>query len=329
MSDDTEDKFGHLEKVQIKDVFLTELKWQQWVKNHPVRLSQALGIEVSNLTEATSIGSFVADLTGVVNETDKVVIELQFGRTDHDHLGKLITYAFGIRAKYLIWIAPELREEHKGALEGLNEEFRGMKVFGVEISSKKMIDPDSRESKPSIQFDVKVSPNEMERIILGAPGKNKIEVEQTAFLQRTFDEFNKKNGPFKYQYVSTKGTFANLGLSQHLHLAWGIYKDKASKKRVLNIGLHLELDEVRPERIAELESIKSKLDKAVREETIIDDNRGKGRQNNYQICIKDIDAGTLNDNLMDIAVEKMQKFYDFIESRFDWTTFKRLNGRIA
>ena len=80
------------------------------------------------------MGSFSADilcrrLDGGSDEESWVVIENQYGRTNHDHLGKLLTYAAGLKARTVVWIAEEFRDEHRAALDLLNASTAPEHVF--------------------------------------------------------------------------------------------------------------------------------------------------------------------------------------------------------
>ncbi len=85
-----------------------------------------------------------------------MIVENQFGQTDHDHLGKLLTYCAGTEADVVIWIAERLNEEHLAALECLNENTRsGVGFFGVELELLRISD-----SPLAPNFRVLVQPNE-------------------------------------------------------------------------------------------------------------------------------------------------------------------------
>ena len=84
-----------------------------------------LGEEVDislKLTETeTNVGNFKTDILAEDDQGRKVLIENQLEETDHDHLGKIITYAAGKDAKIIIWIVNEVRDERKQAIDWLNE----------------------------------------------------------------------------------------------------------------------------------------------------------------------------------------------------------------
>ena len=107
-----------------------------------------------------NIGKYRADI--VAEETPggrTVVIENQFGKTDHDHLGKIITYAAGADAQIIIWISEEINEKHKQALDWLNETSdKEYGFFGVQIELWKI-----GNSDPAPKFHVVCRPNEWAR----------------------------------------------------------------------------------------------------------------------------------------------------------------------
>lgn len=84
-------------------------------------LSDAIGIDITVEETESAVGSFSADILGTETDTGrKIIIENQLEDTNHDHLGKIITYAAGKNASYIIWIVKHAREEHKAAIEWLN-----------------------------------------------------------------------------------------------------------------------------------------------------------------------------------------------------------------
>jgi hypothetical protein len=118
-------KLGKLEKVDLREVWEHEARdFSDWLSKteNIALLSQELGIELETVgTEETS-GRFRVDiLAKETNSGDFVIIENQLEATNHDHLGKVITYAAGYDAKYIIWIVRQALDEHMKAIEWLNE----------------------------------------------------------------------------------------------------------------------------------------------------------------------------------------------------------------
>ncbi|WP_312102238.1 DUF4268 domain-containing protein [Pygmaiobacter massiliensis] len=84
-------------------------------------LSDATGIDITVIETESNVGSFSTDILGTETDTGHtIIIENQLEDTNHDHLGKIITYAAGKNASYIIWIVKHAREEHKAAIEWLN-----------------------------------------------------------------------------------------------------------------------------------------------------------------------------------------------------------------
>lgn len=84
-------------------------------------LGDTIGIDITVEETESAVGSFSTDIFGTETDTGrKIIIENQLEDTNHDHLGKIITYAAGKNASYIIWIVKHAREEHKAAIEWLN-----------------------------------------------------------------------------------------------------------------------------------------------------------------------------------------------------------------
>lgn len=120
-------------------------------------LSEAVGLDITVEERESNVGDFNVDIYASETETKKkIIIENQLEATNHDHLGKLITYASGKSANIIIWIVKEAREEHKAAIEWLNNHTDDeIRFFLCEIKLYKIGD-----SKPAVKFEVVERPNE-------------------------------------------------------------------------------------------------------------------------------------------------------------------------
>lgn len=120
-------------------------------------LADAIGIDISVEEKESSVGNFKVDILAVEMDTGrKIIIENQLEETNHDHLGKLITYAAGKSADVIIWIVKRAREEHKAAIEWLNNNTNG--EIGFFLCEIKLYRIDN--SKPAVKFDVIEKPND-------------------------------------------------------------------------------------------------------------------------------------------------------------------------
>ena len=113
---------GKLEKVNLRNVWMNEAKdFTSWLSNNLDMLSDHIDCELSLLEREKRTGSFSADIFAEGPNGETVVIENQLERTDHDHLGKLVTYLSNLEAKIAIWITSYPRPEHITAINWLNE----------------------------------------------------------------------------------------------------------------------------------------------------------------------------------------------------------------
>ena len=114
-----------LEKVDLRTVWKHEASdftnWLAQDENLSL-LSDEIGIDISLIQTEASVGKFNVDILAEEENTGrKIVIENQLESTNHDHLGKIITYASGFDAEIVIWIVKDVRDEHKQAIDWLNE----------------------------------------------------------------------------------------------------------------------------------------------------------------------------------------------------------------
>lgn len=117
---------GKLKKLNVSEIRKIwpheERDLSVWVSDNIDRLNEVLGLDIEILSREEFVHSFRIDLAGTENYSQMpVIIENQFGRSNHDHLGKLITYSAAKEAGIIIWIANEFKIAHKEAIEWLNK----------------------------------------------------------------------------------------------------------------------------------------------------------------------------------------------------------------
>jgi hypothetical protein len=133
-----EKNLGQLESVELREVWESESgDFTPWLakEENLALLGDAIGVELELEAQEKGVGSFRADMLCKDTATnDWVVIENQLAWTDHCHLGQLLTYAAGLGAKTIVWIAGEFTDEHRAALDWLNGVVGGrLSVFGIEV----------------------------------------------------------------------------------------------------------------------------------------------------------------------------------------------------
>ena len=154
-------EFGTIQKVDPRSIWNHEARdFTPWLAHNLHRLGEAIGIELELVEREADVGGFSLDLLAKdLGRNVNVIIENQLATTDHDHLGKLITYASGYDAGVVLWISTEIREEHRQALDWLNQRTdSNTDFFGIVVEVIKI-----GESKPALQFRVAVSPNEWQK----------------------------------------------------------------------------------------------------------------------------------------------------------------------
>ena len=158
-------QMGALEPVDLREFWEDEARdFTPWLaeEENLARLSETLGIDLELEDTEVSVGPFKSDLVAKdVSSNARVIIENQLAKTDHDHLGKVITYASGLDAGMIIWIAKHFTDEHRQAIDFLNEKASpDLQCFAIEIQLWRI-----GGSLPAPQFRVVASPNDFSTII--------------------------------------------------------------------------------------------------------------------------------------------------------------------
>ncbi|MGQ9910453.1 MAG: DUF4268 domain-containing protein [Candidatus Flexifilum sp.] len=111
-----------IEIVPLRTAFPHEANnFTKWLAENIDALTDRLGFTLTVLEREKQVGSFIVDLVCQDDNGNRVIIENQLERTDHDHLGKLLTYMVNLEAKTAIWIVGEVRVEHERVIDWLNE----------------------------------------------------------------------------------------------------------------------------------------------------------------------------------------------------------------
>ncbi len=151
---------GQMRKVRIRDIWKhEEHEFTPWLASEEnfIQLANALGLELQVEGVEVPVGPFSADILAKDTSENFVIIENQFGKTDHDHLGKVLTYAATLDASAVVWIAERFTDEHRKAIEWLNDHTsEGLGLYAVELILWQI-----DNSKPALQFNVLSQPSEI------------------------------------------------------------------------------------------------------------------------------------------------------------------------
>lgn len=177
-------QLSKLEKVDLREVWKHEaLDFTNWLAkpDNLELLSDEIGIEITLIQTEASVGKFNVDILAEEENTGrKIVIENQLESTDHDHLGKIITYASGFDAEIIIWIVKGVRDEHKQAVDWLNEHTdSNINIFAIQMEVWKI-----SSSPYAPKFQVIAKPNDWAKAVKKATAQS--ELSDTKLLQLEF-----------------------------------------------------------------------------------------------------------------------------------------------
>lgn len=184
---------GELKVVDPRSVWKHEERdFTPWIAQNIERLCEAIGVPFTVDQTEKRVGAYELDIFGRLEGSDApVIIENQLTATDHKHLGQLITYASGLDAALVIWIAAEVTDEHRAAVDWLNKTTGDAVSFFLVRPEVLQID----DSNPAVKFVVEVSPSEFKRVLREA-----IEGEETPV-----HEFRRRFWGALLPYLEEKG----------------------------------------------------------------------------------------------------------------------------
>ena len=158
-------KLGTLKRLDLREYWKHEaLEFTRWLSEpeNIALLSDEVGIGIEVMQTEASVGRFNVDILAQEENTGrKIIIENQLETTDHTHLGQLITYAAGLEAQYIIWIVREVREEHRQAVDWLNEHTdEDISLFLLALELWQI-----GSSDPAPKFSIVSRPNEWKKSV--------------------------------------------------------------------------------------------------------------------------------------------------------------------
>lgn len=205
-------KLGQLEQVDLRSIFPDEAHdFTPWLKQDEnlALLGQTLNIDLELESTEKQVGQFRADILCKNAETDEwVLIENQIERTDHKHLGQLLTYAAGLDAVTIIWIADTFTDEHRAALDWLNEKTEeNIRFFGLEFELWQI-----GNSNVAPKFNICSQPNNFTKSIHTAANQSledsKLKTMQLGFWNDFEDFLLKKKCNLTFKRAEPKNTFS-------------------------------------------------------------------------------------------------------------------------
>lgn len=205
---------GKIKRIKdLRSVWQHEAKdFSKWLsqEDNLAELSDAIGVDMVLEERESAVGSFSVDLYAVEEGTERrIIIENQLEDTNHDHLGKLITYASGKGAEVIVWIVKRARDEHRQAIEWLNQNTRvNIGFFLVEIELWQIDD-----SAVAPKFNVVERPNDWAKQMKNVEGLRKAQQLQLNFWQQ-LSETIKSNELYAKEFSPRKALPAHwYGLS--------------------------------------------------------------------------------------------------------------------
>lgn len=181
-------KLGKLKALDLREYWKHEaLHFTQWLAEDEnlQELGDEVGLEIKLIQTEAGVGKFSVDLLAEEETTGKkIVIENQLEATDHSHLGQILTYAAGIEAEYIIWVVRDVRDEHRQAIEWLNEHTDDkINFFLVRIELWQI-----GNSEPAPKFMVVCRPNDWTKSVRGgsAGGGTQTDLTDTKLWQLEF-----------------------------------------------------------------------------------------------------------------------------------------------
>lgn len=299
---------GKLIEVDVRELWKHEqYDFSKWLsKGENIEyLNDILGLTLVDIDNEVYVGPYRCDMVAK-DETSgiTVIVENQLEGTNHDHLGKIITYASGLGAKVVVWIVKEAKEEHRSAIEWLNNNtVNDINFFLIEIHAYKIGDSD-----PAPKFEVVEKPNDfVKRGKTNSKDSGELKKREAERLN-FWEEFNKvvvqRGKPFNLR-KATIGHWYDVAIgSSEAHIAINL----VNKEGVIVVELYINNSkELFDSLFEKREEIESKLGFALEWDRL---DSKKAARIKYYIDGLNFDNHSNYNALMNETVEKAVKMRD-------------------
>lgn len=199
-------EIGKLIEVDIRELWQHEqYDFSNWLalEKNIEELNEVIGLTLVDIEKEAYVGSYRCDIVATDEPTGtKIVIENQLEDSNHDHLGKIITYASGLDANVIVWIVKNAREEHRSAIEWLNNNMdKEINFFLIELHAYTI-----GNSLPAPKFEIIEKPNDFiksSKLLKSDSVMNRSQSERLEFWTEFNKELLNRNKPFNARKAST------------------------------------------------------------------------------------------------------------------------------
>lgn len=231
-------EIGKLKEVELRNLWKHEqYDFSEWLsQNENIELlNDILGLTLTDISKEVYVGSYRCDLVAVDESSGiKVIIENQLESSNHEHLGKIITYASGLDAQVVVWIVKNAKEEHRSAIEWLNNNTNSdINFFLIEVHAYKIGD-----SLPAPYFEIIEKPNDFiknNKVNGNKNELNKSQSERLIFWNRFNEILIDKGKPFNVRKATTDHWYDVAIGSSSSHISIELI----NKEKHVRIGLYM------------------------------------------------------------------------------------------
>lgn len=229
-------KLGKLKEIDIRTVWAHEqYDFSKWLatEENIKELGDVLNLSLTEIETEKFVGSYRCDIVCKDEITGKsVLIENQLEPTNHDHLGKIITYASGLDASVVVWVVANAREEHASAIEWLNKHTTSdVDFFLIEVHAYTIGD-----SAPAPMFKVIEQPNDFAKSVKSLANSgdlNESQVRRLEFWNMLNDALDQKGKPFNKHKATTDHWYTVAVGSSQCYISI----DLVNKEHKIRVGL--------------------------------------------------------------------------------------------
>ena len=232
-------KLGKIKEVDIRSVWAHEqYDFSKWLaEEENIRaLGEELNLSLTDVDTEQFVGSYRCDIICKDELTGKsVLIENQLEQTNHDHLGKIITYASGLDASVVVWIVANARDEHASAIEWLNKHTDDdVSFFLIEVHAYTIED-----SAPAPMFKIIEQPNDFAKTVKAIAHKGELNETQTNRIQfwtQFNDVIEQRGKPFNKRKATSDHWYSVAVGSSQCHISI----DLVNKEHRIRVGMWID-----------------------------------------------------------------------------------------